>query len=486
MNAQALTAALKRQPYPSALLLFLAAAFVLFANTFGHPWIYDDFPVIVDNPDVRSWANFLADGYPGRPLRELTYLLDHALFGLKPAGWRIQQIFWHGLNAFLLFALVRRLTAKTGVAILAGLLFLAHPLTVEVVANLSHRKDSLALAFILLTVHAWLQGVRSAGARRWGWLGAATALWGVALLAKENAVVVPALLLLLDGTLVPRPQRLLLRTPWAACLVGAVLVAAGIGYVVQSGGAAAYARDAQFVLSKINVFGEFSAGAYLLVLLKSWAFMLLRVVCPVDLAIEYSFSPPTGLFDPWVLGMLLLIAAGVAAAVVAVRRATPVAFGLGWFVLLFLPVANLWPGIYFAADRYLYAPLAGAAVIAAWLLGALAERWRPAAIGAAVVLVLACGVLTWRQNRVWSSDYALWSRAVAVSPDSVYALNNLGVVYGRQKDWARAVELLTRAAANPYYREAQENLARLHAWLGNAEEAALYRQRARNPHGQHP
>ena len=81
--------------------LLFVLAFLAYANTFGNGWTYDDFPVIVENPDVRSWAEFLRNSYPGRPLRELTYLFDHALFGLNPAGWHLQQIFWHALNACL-------------------------------------------------------------------------------------------------------------------------------------------------------------------------------------------------------------------------------------------------------------------------------------------------------------------------------------------------------------------------------------------------
>ena len=129
-------------PYP----LLFATAFLVSANTFGNGWTYDDFSVIVENSDVRSWAGFLKDSYPGRPLRELTYLLDHSLFGLNPFGRHIQQIFWHALNACLIFTLGRQLQLARWAALLAALIFVLYPLKVEVVANLSRRKDSLALA----------------------------------------------------------------------------------------------------------------------------------------------------------------------------------------------------------------------------------------------------------------------------------------------------------------------------------------------------
>ncbi|MGE4345524.1 MAG: hypothetical protein AB7F20_14840, partial [Geoalkalibacter sp.] len=57
-----------------SLPILLVLAFILYAESFGHQWTLDDFPVIVDNPDVKSWAGFLENSYPGRPLRELSFL----------------------------------------------------------------------------------------------------------------------------------------------------------------------------------------------------------------------------------------------------------------------------------------------------------------------------------------------------------------------------------------------------------------------------
>ena len=49
------------------------------------------------------------------------------------------------------------------------------------------------------------------------------------------------------------------------------------------------------------------------------------------------------------------------------------AFVLGGVGIIFaftfwLPVSNLWPQVYFAADRYTYAPLAGLSILAALLI----------------------------------------------------------------------------------------------------------------------
>ena len=151
-------------------LLLMVVAFLAYSNIFGHPWIYDDKPVIVDNLDITSWKAFLNDSYPGRPLRELSYLLDYSLFGMEPAGWHIQNNFWHGLNGILLFLLGRHLFGSNLPALLAALLFLLHPLQVEVVGHLSHRKDLLATTFALASMLSYALFFTSIGRKRWVWL----------------------------------------------------------------------------------------------------------------------------------------------------------------------------------------------------------------------------------------------------------------------------------------------------------------------------
>ena len=121
----------------------IALVFILYAPSFQNEWLMDDFPVIVENSDIRAVSNFIEDRYPGRPLREVSYLLDYALFELNPSGYHIQQNLMHALNAYLFFVLVLNLGSSRLVAWFASLLFLSHPINVEVVANISHRKDCL-------------------------------------------------------------------------------------------------------------------------------------------------------------------------------------------------------------------------------------------------------------------------------------------------------------------------------------------------------
>jgi hypothetical protein len=96
-------------------------------------------------------------------------------------------------------------------AIVAGLLFVVHPITAETVDNASFREDSLVTAFTLATL------ILSLDRRR----GLALLCYGLGLLSKESAVIAPALLAILrlggSTARTPGPGALPSRRPPYRC-----------------------------------------------------------------------------------------------------------------------------------------------------------------------------------------------------------------------------------------------------------------------------
>lgn len=452
-------------------LTIFVAAYALYARSFGNDWTLDDLVVIIGNPDVRSFSGFLADSYPGRPLRELTFLGDFMFFGIEPAGWHLQSIFWHGLNAVLLALLALRLGLKPGAAWVAAVLFLVHPLHVEAVANLSNRKDSLALAFSLLALLAWLRGREGAS---WPWRLTAVASFAAACLAKEAAYVLPLVVLLHEAVFVPREERLLLRRKYLLLGAAGLIGAGAMVWLLCFGGWLEWLATVPGVMAKMNKsFDAASILSYFGMMVKGWGFMLVRIVWPLRLAAEYVYPAPRTLFDPLLLTGMLGIGGLAALCGWAWFRQRPfLCFGLGWFILFWLPVSNLWPLSYFAADRYYYAPLAGLALLVAAGLDRLPTEWRRFGLGATGLAIVLLALLTWQQNGVWRNQGTLWTQAVAVNPTSTTALTNLAVVHMQQGDLAAARPLLEKAARNlnnplPWY-----YLGRLYELQGDKEKAA--------------
>lgn len=454
-----------------ALCVLLGVTFLLYAGSFSHPWLHDDQIVVVENPDIRSLRAFLDDHYPGRPLREVTYLLDYQLFGLNPAGWHVQNILWHGLCGWLLFLLLRCLQVSGFVATGAALLFLAHPLQVEVVANIANRKDALALCASLACLLAWVRA-RSQADGHWPWFLAAAAAFGLALTAKQHTIVIPLAILLWELLLVPVEQRWRwLNWRVVAGIAGAGAAAVG-GWLLLFGGGRWFQSKIPYKMATLNVVSG-ALGDYFRAVFAGWGELFRRVLLPVDLAPEYVYPLPPGWLELPVL-LPLLSVAGLTATVFMLRRRAPLAaFAIGWLLLFWLPVSNLLPLVYFVADRYMYAPLAGVAIAVAMLVERLPSARARWSILMATVVMLAG--LAWQQNRVWSSARALWSHALEVSPASVNAMNNLGDALKREGALDEAADrflqaiVVNPAAPYPFY-----NLGVIYDRQGKQELALHY------------
>jgi tetratricopeptide (TPR) repeat protein len=161
--------------------------------------------------------------------------------------------------------------------------------------------------------------------------------------------------------------------------------------------------------------------------------------------------------------MLLLV---VATAWWLFRRSPRAAYWLGWVFVGLTPVLALGRfGDVLLADRFLYLPSVGLALLAArgaaWVArGGAPARWRRPLAVAALVVLAALGAATWSRCRVWKDDLTLFSDMVRTSPASALVRNNLGLSLYSRGEYAAATEefrLATELAGD--YSLAHNNLA---------------------------
>ena len=447
------------------LLLFLLMTLAVYGNTFLNQWTYDDIPVIVQNPDAHSLAGFLENSRPGRPLRELTYIPEYLLFGENPAGYRVQQLAWHGMNGVLLVLVFALLGVELPYALLGGLFFLVHPLQSESVANLSHRKELLALFFCLVSLYAYLKALASVGGRHAALIAGSVAGYGGALLANQAAITFPLFVLLVEGLGVPRERRLLLRRPALVAVAGALALA----YLLFRFRGLLDPQELLTIYSKNSFMASRSYVPLLMGAMTAFGFYLAKIVLPLGLAPEYAFQLSESLFQPWALLSLSLLVALLAVMVRAARRLPLLALGIGWFFVFWLPVSNLLPVAYLAADRYMYLCLPGVALAVAVLLQKLRSP-RLTAGFCGVLLVFA--VLTVIQNGSWRDEHTLWRHAVKVNPDSTWVQETVALSYLLTGDTARAAGHAREAVRlNRFNTRAYLTLAKAEERLGNLAEA---------------
>ncbi len=447
------------------LLFLLLVTFTVFGNTFVNQWTYDDAPVVLENPDAHSLGGFLENTRHGRPMRELTYIPEYLLFGDNPAGYRVQQLAWHGVNGFLLVLLFNALGIELPFALLGTLFFLVHPLQSESVANIANRKELLALFFSLGALLCYVKSFSSSGARRLLFWGGALVAYGGALLSNETTVTLPLLAVLWEWLMVERGKRVLLRKP---LLASVAFLVAGAVLIYRFRGL--FAADQLLTVYSKNSFGASQSYIPLFMgAMKAFGFYLSKIILPVSLAPEYTFQLSESLWQPWSLLSLALLG-GAAAIAVSIRRRLPlVSLGIGWFLVFWLPVSNLVPVAYLAADRYMYLCLPGIGLVVAGLL----QRWpnRLFMAGTGLVLVVFAG-LTVIQNGYWRNEHTLWRHAVTVNPDSTWVRETVALSYLLTGDYGKAVEHAREAIRlNRFNTRAYLTLAKAQERLGNLAEA---------------
>jgi|GEM_PF-1699592 len=445
--------------------VMLIASFLVYGNTFRNGWSYDDIPVVVQNSDAHSISGFLENRRPGRPLRELTYIPEYKLFGENPTGYRVQQLLWHGFNGFLLVLLLQALGVETLFALFGGLFFLVHPLQVESVANISHRKELLALFFCLLTLFIHRRLLAAEGTRRFLHAAGEVVTFGLAMLANQTTITFPAVLVLYELLLVPKERRFLLRRPLLAGVFG--VVAASVAFYLLRG---LFTFDQVLaVYSKNNFIASRSYYPLFMGVMKSFGFYISKILVPVGLAPEYAVKLSEELIQPSALPGLFLLTGLVGATIALARKEPLLSFGLGWVLILYLPVSNLVPGGYLIADRYMYIPLVGVAIVLSRLMQRVGGRVLQVAVG--IILILFAG-LTVVQNTYWYDEHTLWRHAAEVNPDSTWAQESAAYSYYLKGEYHRARDHARQALAiNRFNTKAYLVLAMAEEGRGDIAEA---------------
>ena len=440
---------------------------------------YDDPEYVTRNAMVRDgltwpgvrWAFTKPLMGNRHPLTALSHMLDVTLYGLRPWGHHLTSVLLHAANAALLFLLLQRTTGAAARSAGVALLFAWHPIHVESVAWVAERKNVLCGFFFLLSTLSYARWAASRSRRD---AAGSLAFFACALLSKAVAVVLPALLLVLDGW----PLRRLDRSTSARCLAEKApylllaLAFGGLAVLVQhASGAMGVTPGPRFGLRLGNA-------------VVSYVSYLDHALWPKGLSVFYPHpmdAIPAALIA-YSLALLILI---TALAIRSARSRPCLLAGWCWYLVAMLPTAGLLQvGAKAMADRYAYLPLIGIFVMAVWgaCEGARALSSGRSSVMAAAVLAPVCLALaaaTVRQIGHWRSTTALFRQAYRSTSGNYVAAAGLGIEALRSNDTRQAVALLEEAVAiNPAYAPAHHALGQIHLALGRRERALPHAREA--------
>ncbi len=430
--------------------------------------VWDDHFYFDGRPEESLVRPFLEPFHLGRnrfpyyrPLAEISVRLERRAWGEHPAGYHLTNVLMHAaVSTLLLFMLARRLPLLP--AFLGAGIFAVHPVHVEAVAFIVGRSDLLASIFILLSLAAF-PGIASPPGRRGG-AGAipSGAAFLMALLSKETALVLPAVILLLapagEGRRgAARTARMIWPHLAALALYGLLRWAAFAGEG-KAGGFMYISSD---------------AAQY-----PTWLLEVLRLFFfPRKLVPYYLLSPASAARS----ALALVLAAAIAWGAYRMGRARgwDIAFRLGACLLL-LPLVPAMPFTprqgSLLAERFLYLPSLGLAVLAGAALDLAlrgGRRLMAALAAAAAGIWLAAGA-AWTSIRVtdWRDDQTLFSRAAARDPRNHvlhYLVGDDLIMRGRLDEAERAMR--RSLALYPTFQPARIALAWVQSISGRLEEA---------------
>ncbi|MEP5766275.1 MAG: tetratricopeptide repeat protein [Halieaceae bacterium] len=429
--------------------LLLLGCVAVYWHTLDVPMYLDDISSISDNAalhDLSQWQRIWAFS----ELRFVGYMslaLNYAVHANSVVGYHLVNIAIHLGMGVALYGMLRTLARTPALvgsplsarmpelALAVALLFVVHPLNTQAVTYIVQRLASLVALFYLLSLWFFVLGRLADGrARRLYWIIAA-GFGLLALFTKQNAVTLPAAILLLEYSFfavnAAARRRLLRGIGWS--LLALLIALAALHFSGTLGLEVLDAASRETLrISRIDYL-----AAQMLVL---WRYVGL-FFWPAPLLLDYGLLPQWRFSDWQVVLAALAHIAAMGGALFILRRQALTAVGILFFYLAhtvesgFIPIKDL------MFEHRSYLPNVGLCLALLLPLSLLRER---VLFAVCLALVLVLGAVSWQRNELWRDQVAFFNHAIEHAPNQPRNWVYLSKVYHKNGDNQQALEFLNR------------------------------------------
>lgn len=445
-------------------ILIFALSVLLYANTLTHDFCQDDSIVITENMfttqgvagigGILQYDTFygffkeagkasLVAGGRYRPFTLVMFAIEYQFFGKNPFIGHFVNVVLFGLTCVLLYFLLLKLlklgdrrqetgVSPTLVAFIAAILFAAHPIHTEAVANIKGRDEIMTLLGSLAAVWFSLKAFEGGGIKN---QILAFVLFFIALLSKENAITFVVI--------TPMIYWFFFRTDIGTAVkqtipfgIGAVLFILLRGAVIgnQFGGEQNELMNNPFLKLVGNDYVPFSFAEKFATITYTLGKYVQLLIVPQPLTHDY-YPRHIGImsFGDWQVLLSIAVYVGLIVLILrGLKNRSLISFGIAFFLITLSIVSNIvFPVGTNMAERFMFMPSLGFCLVAAVLLANLASKGQVSGVnsqglGMIVVIVALFSLKTFTRNPAWEDNYTIFTTDIETSPNSAKLQTSVG------------------------------------------------------------
>ncbi len=415
-----------------------ALGFLLYANTLGHLYTLDDFSIIKSNWITKGglkniglifsteyrFGSWNSVGSLYRPIPLTMFTLEWQLSPDNPTLGHVLNALFYALTGWVLWTTWRRILVAYPPVLVAitVLVFMAHPVHTEVVANIKSRDEILSLLFGTLTLRAIWEYIDTDELK---WLIAAVLCYTVAMFSKESSLTFMAVFPLAMWYFSSASVGKIAKTTIALLVPAVVFLLIRKHILDAQPYPETYSILDNFMVETKNQ-GERLASAFMMC-----GYYLKTLLFPHPLVCDMGFPQVKVVnFGDWraLAGFFAYVGMGIWA-LANLPRKHILSFAILFYLATFSVFSNVLMLIGTSyGERLLYIPSFGFALAVGWLfckifkINDLTEVWNPNGKGTALwmtvgILLAAYSLKTVFRNGAWYDSAALYAADLPNSPN---------------------------------------------------------------------
>ncbi|OGC45472.1 hypothetical protein A2V49_02905 [candidate division WWE3 bacterium RBG_19FT_COMBO_34_6] len=441
-------------------ILIIIVIFLCFINSINGEFVSDDIPGILNNPIVINFPQALAT------LQIYTILQSTIfnIFGPNQAAYHTVSIFLHIINVYLFFLIVYNIFDKK-IAAIASTIFAIHPLVSETVIWIS-ATNYLINTFFLFVCTLLFLFFKKTGRKKYFII--LSILYIIVCLTFKNpwVLIVPFFLAGLNffilGESIKKIKNYYIFAPIFLIALGAFI------YIGRS-------TVSQRVASLISP----EATPYLNRLPYTFYMPAELILYPKNLSLYHEGE----MITKFKYNFMAVVFFFIIISIIYFLKKHPESKVGGLIILSYISILPVFSPIqvaWFFADRYMYVAIGLFGIILAKFIlyiDKIFPKKNMIIILLSVITIIYCSRTIIRTGD-WKTRKKLWLATEKVAPYSQRVHNNLGDVYGVERDWEKSLQHFAFALKiDPNYTDAMHNMANTFLNMGDLDNAEkLYKR----------